>query len=63
MVVSVAVGTWAVAKVGWAELLFAGVLFPPGPGQRRTTCRSAVRNPLYDTDSCLILGAALLTRN
>ena len=22
-----------------------------------------MRNPLYDTDSCLILGAALLTRN
>ena len=31
LVVSVAVGTWAVAKVGWARMPFAGALFPPGP--------------------------------
>ena len=30
LVVSVAVGTWAVAEMGWARLLFAGALFPPG---------------------------------
>ena len=41
LVVSVALGTWAVAKMGWARLLFAGALFSPGPGRRRTTCRSA----------------------
>ena len=29
---SVVVGTWAVAKMGWARLLFAGALFLPGVG-------------------------------
>src|SRR4029450_9172294 len=29
---SVVVGTWAVAKMGWARLLFAGALFPSGAG-------------------------------
>ena len=29
---SVVAGTWAVAKMGWARLLLAGALFPPGTG-------------------------------
>jgi protein-S-isoprenylcysteine O-methyltransferase Ste14 len=69
---SVVVGTWAVAKMGWARLLFAGALFPSGAvaeendvPQRLVVEGSYryVRNPLYDTDLCLILGAALLTRS
>jgi protein-S-isoprenylcysteine O-methyltransferase Ste14 len=72
LVVSVSVGTWAVAKMGWARLLFAGALFPPGAGAEENDVPQRlvvegpyryVRNPLYDTDFCLILSAALLTRN
>lgn len=72
LVVSVAIGTWAVAKMGWARLLFAGALFPPGVGAEENNVPQRlvvegpyryVRNPLYDTDFCLILGAALLTRS
>src|SRR5215216_5917087 len=29
---SVGAGTWALAKMGWARLLLAGALFPPGGG-------------------------------
>ena len=32
LVGSVVAGTWAVAKMGWARLLFAGALFPSGAG-------------------------------
>ena len=69
-VVAVAVGTWAVAKMGWARLLFAGALFPPGAGAEENGVPQRlvlegpyryVRNPLYDTDFALILGTALLT--
>ncbi len=72
VVASVAVGTWAVGKMGWARLLFAGALFPPGAGAEENDVPQRlvlegpyryVRNPLYDTDFCLILGTALLTRN
>jgi protein-S-isoprenylcysteine O-methyltransferase Ste14 len=63
-------GTWAVAKMGWARLLFAGALFPPGAEENGVPQRLVVdgpyryvRNPLYDTDLCLILGAGLLTRS
>jgi protein-S-isoprenylcysteine O-methyltransferase Ste14 len=72
LVGSVAAGTWAVAKMGWARLLFAGALFPPGSGAEENGVPQRlvvegpyryVRNPLYDTDLCLILGAALLTRS
>lgn len=71
-VVSVAVGTWAVAKMGWARLLFAGALFPPGAGAEENSVPQRlvlegpyryVRNPLYVTDFALILGTALLTSN
>jgi protein-S-isoprenylcysteine O-methyltransferase Ste14 len=71
-VVAVAVGTWAVAKMGWARLLFAGALFPPGAGAEENNVPQRlvlegpyryVRNPLYDTDFALILGTALLTSN
>lgn len=71
-VASVAVGTWAVAKMGWARLLFAGALFPPGAGAEENDVPQRlvlegpyryVRNPLYDTDFALILGTALLTFN
>jgi len=69
---SVVAGTWAVAKMGWARLLFAGALFPPGAGAEENGVPQRlvvegpyryVRNPLYDGDLCLILGAALLTRS
>jgi protein-S-isoprenylcysteine O-methyltransferase Ste14 len=72
LVGSVVAGTWAVAKMGWARLLFAGALFPPGVGAEENGIPQRlvvegpyryVRNPLYDTDLCLILGAALLTRS
>src|SRR5919202_6284100 len=70
LVLSVAVGAWACARMGWARLLFAGALFPPGAGaeENRVPQRLVVegpyqyvRNPLYDGDFCLILGAGLLT--
>jgi protein-S-isoprenylcysteine O-methyltransferase Ste14 len=69
-VVSVVAGTWALAKMGWARLLLAGALFLPGvrPEENGVPQRLVVegpyryvRNPLYDGDFCLILGAALLT--
>jgi protein-S-isoprenylcysteine O-methyltransferase Ste14 len=72
VLVSVAVGTWAVAKMGWARLLFAGALFPPGAGAEENNVPQRlvlegpyryVRNPLYDTDFALILGTALLASN
>jgi protein-S-isoprenylcysteine O-methyltransferase Ste14 len=72
LVASVVVGTWAVGKMGWARLLFAGALFPPGAGAEENNVPQRLvvegpyrylRNPLYVTDFCLILGAALLTRN
>jgi protein-S-isoprenylcysteine O-methyltransferase Ste14 len=70
LVGSVAAGTWAVAKMGWARLLFAGALFPPGAGAEENGVPQRlvvegpyqyVRNPLYGGDFCLILGAGLLT--
>jgi protein-S-isoprenylcysteine O-methyltransferase Ste14 len=69
---SVMAGTWAVAKMGWARLLLAGSLFPPGAGAQENGVPQRlvvegpyryVRNPLYDGDFCLILGAALLTQS
>jgi len=72
LVASVAVGTWAMAKMGWARLLLASTLFPPGAGAEENSVPQRlvvegpyryVRNPLYVTDFCLILGAALLTRS
>jgi protein-S-isoprenylcysteine O-methyltransferase Ste14 len=70
LVGSVVAGTWAVAKMGWARLLFAGALFPSGAGAEENNVPQRlvvegpyryVRNPLYDTDFCLIVGTALLT--
>jgi protein-S-isoprenylcysteine O-methyltransferase Ste14 len=70
--VSVGVGTWACYKMGWARLLFAGALFPPGAGaeENRVPQRLViegpyryVRNPLYVTDFALILGTALLAND
>lgn len=70
LVVSVAVGAWACAKMGWARLLFAGALFPPGDGAEENGVPQRlvlegpyryVRNPLYVTDFALISGTALLT--
>lgn len=72
LVVSIVIGVWAAFKMGWARLLFAGALFPPGElaEKNRVPQRLVVegpyryvRNPLYDTDFLLILGAALLTRS
>ncbi len=72
VVVSVAVGAWACLKMGWARLLFAGALFPPGAGAEENNVPQRlvlegpyryVRNPLYDTDFALILGTGLLSRS
>src|SRR5918998_623693 len=69
VVISVGVGAWACARMGWARLLFAGALFPPGAEaeENRVPQRLVVegpyrylRNPLYVTDFSLILGTALL---
>jgi protein-S-isoprenylcysteine O-methyltransferase Ste14 len=69
---SVVAGTWAVAEMGWARLLLAGALFLPGAGAEENGVPQRlvvegpyryVRNPLYEGDFCLILGAALLTRS
>jgi protein-S-isoprenylcysteine O-methyltransferase Ste14 len=69
---SVVAGTWAVAKMGWARLLLGGALFPPGAGAEENGVPQRlvvegpyryVRNPLYEGDFCLILGAGLLTRS
>jgi protein-S-isoprenylcysteine O-methyltransferase Ste14 len=69
---SVVAGTWAVAKMGWARLLLAGALFPPGAEAEENGVPQRlvvegpyryVRNPLYEGDFCLIVGAALLTRS
>jgi protein-S-isoprenylcysteine O-methyltransferase Ste14 len=69
---SVVAGTWAVAKMGWARLLLAGALFPPGAGAEENYVPQRlvvegpyryVRNSLYDGDFCLIFGAVLLTRS
>lgn len=67
---SVGFGTWALWRMGWARVLFAAALFPPGAGaeENRMPQRLVVegpyryvRNPLYDTDVGVILGTALLT--
>ena len=68
LVVSVVAGTWAVAEMGWARLLLAGALFPPGAENvpQRLVVEGPyryVRNPLYLTGSSLIVGATLLTRS
>lgn len=69
---SVLVGVWAVGQMGWARVLFAAALFPPGQGAeaqnipQKLVVRGPyryVRNPLYDTDMTLMLGAALLTQS
>jgi len=69
---SVVAGTWAVANMGWARLLLAGALFPPEVGAKEKGVPQRlvvegpyryVRNPLYDGDLCLIIGAPLLTRS
>ena len=69
---SVVAGTWAVAKMGWARLLLAGALFPPEVGVKEKGIPQRlvvegpyryVRNPLYDGDLCLIVGAGLLTQS
>ena len=70
--VSMVAGTWALVKMGWARLLLAGALFPPGAAAEENGVPQRlvvegpyryVRNPLYDGDFCLIVGAALLTRS
>jgi protein-S-isoprenylcysteine O-methyltransferase Ste14 len=68
LAVSVAVGTWAVAKMGWARLLFASALFLSKADNvpQRLVVEGPyryVRNPLYLTGFSLILGATLLTRS
>ncbi|GAC1358211.1 MAG: hypothetical protein NVSMB42_17340 [Herpetosiphon sp.] len=68
---SVGIGVWAVGQMGWARVLFAAALFPPGQGAEEHAIPQRlvvagpyryVRNPLYDTDMLLMLGTAMLTR-
>jgi protein-S-isoprenylcysteine O-methyltransferase Ste14 len=72
LIISVGIGVWAAGQMGWARLLFASALFPPGQGTEEHNIPQKlvivgpyryVRNPLYDTDMTLILGTALLTQN
>jgi protein-S-isoprenylcysteine O-methyltransferase Ste14 len=72
LAVSVGIGVWAVGQMGWARVLFAAALFPPGAGAEEHNIPQKlvivgpyryVRNPLYDTDMTLIAGTALLTQN
>lgn len=71
LAVSVGVGAWACRSMGWARLLFAPVVFPPGTESEdhvpeRLVVKGPyrhVRNPLYATDVGLIWGTALLTHN
>ena len=72
LIISVGIGVWAAGQMGWARLLFASALFPPGRGAEEHNIPQKlvlvgpyryVRNPLYDTDMTLILGTALLTQN
>lgn len=70
LLISLGVGVWALWRMGWARVLFAAALFPPGAGaeENRVPQRLVVegpyryvRNPLYDTDIGVISGTALLT--
>lgn len=72
LVVSVLIGAWAVGQMGWARVLFASALFPPGQRAEAQNIPQKlvvsgpyryVRNPLYDTDMTLIAATALLTQN
>jgi protein-S-isoprenylcysteine O-methyltransferase Ste14 len=69
---SIGIGVWAAGQMGWARLLFASALFPPGQGAEENNIPQKlvvvgpyryVRNPLYVTDITVILGTALLTQN
>ncbi|WP_162924768.1 methyltransferase family protein [Rubrobacter indicoceani] len=68
LVLSVGVGVGALWKMGWARILFAAAMFPPGSGEERIPQRLVVkgpyryvRNPLYVTDVGVMLGTALVT--
>jgi protein-S-isoprenylcysteine O-methyltransferase Ste14 len=72
LVVSLGVSVWAAGQMGWARLLFAAALFPPGKGAEQHNIPQFlvvsgpyryVRNPLYVTDMTLILATGLLTQN
>lgn len=68
LLLSVGFGVWALWKMGWARVLFAAAMFPPGSGEERIPQRLVVkgpyryvRNPLYVTDVGVMLGTALVT--
>lgn len=72
LVISVSVGVWAAGQMGWARLLFAGALFPPGESAQQNNVPQRlvvsgpyryVRNPLYVTDATLIMATALVTQS
>ena len=72
VLVSVGIATWACGQMGWARLLFAPALFPPGQGAEENNLPQRlvvsgpyryVRNPLYVTDMTVIASTALLTQN
>ena len=72
LAVAIGIGFWAAGQMGWARLLLAGAIFPPGGGAEEQHVPQVlivqgpyryVRNPLYDTDVMIILGAALLTES
>jgi protein-S-isoprenylcysteine O-methyltransferase Ste14 len=67
---SVVMGVWALWRMGWARVLFAAALFPPGAGREENRVPQRlvvegpyryVRNPLYDTDVGVMIGTTLLT--
>ncbi len=68
LLVCVGVGAWAVWKMGWARILFAAAMFPPGSGEESIPQRLVVkgpyryvRNPLYVTDVGVMLGTFIVT--
>ncbi|MFN3705992.1 MAG: methyltransferase family protein [Thermoflexales bacterium] len=72
LAVSVGVGVWAAGQMGWARLLFASALFPPGESAQQNDVPQRlvlsgpyryVRNPLYVTDATLIASTALVTQS
>jgi protein-S-isoprenylcysteine O-methyltransferase Ste14 len=68
LVLSIGVGVLALWRMGWARILFAAAMFPPGSGEEGIPQRLVVtgpyryvRNPLYVTDVGVMVGAFMVT--
>ncbi|MDP9480733.1 MAG: isoprenylcysteine carboxylmethyltransferase family protein [Actinomycetota bacterium] len=69
LVLSVSTGAWAMGHMGWARLLLAPALFPPGGEAAERVPRGLVvegpyrhaRHPLYGADLGAMSGTALLS--